>query len=43
MWYHEINLKSSDKPEQPAQVVDPIGSINNWYAKANHYWTVPVI
>lgn len=22
------------------RVIDPVGSIKNWYRKANHYWSV---
>jgi hypothetical protein len=35
MWEVEMNNK-----EPTYKVIDPIGSIKNWYNKANQYWNV---
>lgn len=37
MW--EMELKNKSTSEQ-GKVVNPVGSLENWYTKANQYWEV---
>lgn len=39
MWEMELNNKNADNKKN-AKVVEPVGSEQNWYTKANQYWSV---